>query len=111
MTRLAHRSDAVEMAENEGGFTRVVVISGSVGAVIGGLLPVVLSLVGIWRYAQRGFLLTRAGERIEPGWPTWAGLFWYAILIVGGVLLIRWGVSFYRRHGTSDGAKTSLRRD
>lgn len=95
------------MTQHEGEFTRVVVISGSVGAVLGGLLPVVLSLVGIWGYARRGHLLTRAGEPIEAGWPTWAGLLWYAMLITGGVILIRWGVSFYRRHSRSESAETS----
>ena len=90
------------MRRGDDEFRRVVVISGAVGAVIGGLLPVVLSLIGIWGFSEHGYLLTRGGERIAPGWPTFAGFLWYGFLMVGGVILIRWGVSFYRRHGNSD---------
>lgn len=68
-----------------------------IGAILGGLLPLGISVVGIWGYAERGYLRSRTGEGIEAGWPTWAGFVWYAILVIGGVLLIRWGVALYRR--------------
>ena len=46
-----------------------------------------------------GLLTLPASRRIAAGWPTWAGLGWYAVMLVGGVVLLRWGVAFYRRHG------------
>lgn len=80
---------------------------GTIGAVFAGVLPVVLSLVGIWGYVERGYLLNRDGHRVRAGWPTLAGLAWYAFLTVRGVLLIHWGVSFYRRHSSSNELKPS----
>jgi hypothetical protein len=84
---------------------RLAVVSGAIGAVIGGLLPVGLSVVGVWGYVDRGYLISRQGTPIEAGWPTWAGLAWYAIMFVGGVVLIHWGVAFYRRHRRPDAAE------
>lgn len=90
------------MRQGKDGKPRIQVISGTIGAVLAGLLPVVLSLVAIGRHAERGYLLNREGQRIRAGWPTWAGLAGYVVLIVGGVVLIRWGVSYYRRHSSSE---------
>lgn len=87
------------MGKEDRELPRVAAITGAIGAVIGGLLPVVLSLIGIWGYAQRGYLISRQGGTIEAGPPTWAGLAWYAIMFFGGIVLIRWGIGFYRRHG------------
>lgn len=78
--------------------SRILVLMGTIGALIAGLLPVVLGVIGIWGYARRGYFLSRAGWPIEEGWATWIGLLWYGIVILGGLALIRWSLAFHRRH-------------
>lgn len=97
----------VEMKQGKDAKPRVQIISGTIGAVIAGALPVILSLTGIWGYVERGYLLNRNGHQVRAGWPTLAGLAWYAFLIVAGGLSIRWGVSYYRRHSRSKELKPS----
>lgn len=86
------------MTQGEADLSKAVAVTGVIGAILGGLLPIGIAIAGIWGYAERGYLRSRTGEAIEAGWPTWAGFVWYAILITGGLLLIRWGVALYRRH-------------
>lgn len=93
-----HRDGIYGMTQRTSELPKVLAVAGAIGAIAGGLLPIGISIAGIWGYAERGHLRLRTGEAIEPGWPTWAGFVWYAILIIGGLLLIRWGVALYRRH-------------
>lgn len=86
------------MTQREDGLPTALAVTGAIGSILGGLLPLGIAVAGIRGYAERGYLRSRTGEAIEAGWPTWAGLVWYAILITGGLLLIRWGVALYRRH-------------
>ena len=90
-----------EMTHDKQSIPRVAVVSGAIGATIGGLLPISLSIIGVWGYTQRGYLLSRQGEAIAAGWPTWLGFLWYLIMLIGGIVLIRWGYRFYRRHNRS----------
>jgi hypothetical protein len=86
------------MTQKEAELPRALAVAGAIGSILGGLLPAGIAVAGVWSYAERGYLRSRTGEAIETGWPTWAGFAWYGILLFGGLLLIRWGVTLYRRH-------------
>lgn len=59
-----------------------------------GLTPVVLSVIGLWNYAERGYVLSRAGERMHDAW----ALLYVAYVLVG-LAVVGHAVRYYRRHG------------
>lgn len=80
------------MRDRDGGAPWRAILSAAAMLVVG-LYVVVLSLVGLWTYVQRGYAVSRGGERIDALWGPW----YYAALILGGLLLIGVAVARYRR--------------
>lgn len=83
----------VEMSKEGEGHSRRRVLTYTIVMSIVGLLPLILALIGLWNFWQRGYVLSRSGERIDDAW---AWLYGFYILVGLGVMA--YTARYYRRH-------------
>jgi hypothetical protein len=82
------------------------VILGTVGMLLGGLLPLVLGVAGIWTYVRHGYVLSRGGERMHDAW-AWL----YPLYVLAGLTLIGFGIRFYRRNRSGESSEPPVGSD
>lgn len=69
-------------------------IWGTVGLTAGGVAPLVTGIIGVWSYVYRGYIITRAGEKVTG----LSGVITSVFFILAGIGLIGYALWFYRRN-------------